>query len=75
MDDRKRQKILSAFGKKLREVREEKGVSIRGLADMAEIDYSNLNRIENGIVEASLCTIVAIAEAIGVDPGDLISKK
>ena len=74
MDDRKRQKIMTTFGKKLREVREERDISIRGLADMAEIDYSNLNRIENGTTEAGLCMIMTIAEALGVDPGDLMKK-
>jgi len=74
MDDRKRQKIMASFGKKLREVREEKGISIRGLADLADIDYSNLNRIENGVVEISLCTIHAIAEALEIEPAELLRK-
>jgi transcriptional regulator with XRE-family HTH domain len=74
MDDRKRQKIMTSFGKKLREVREGKGISIRGLADLADIDYSNLNRIENGLVEISLCTIHAIAEALEIEPEELLKK-
>ena len=53
-----------AFGKKLREVREAKGISIRGLADAVDIDYSNLNRIENGATEAGVCMIVTIDEAL-----------
>jgi transcriptional regulator with XRE-family HTH domain len=72
MDDPKRRKILKKFGKKLREVRMEKGISIRGLADLADIDYSNLNRIEHGLVEVSLPTIYFIADALGIQPADLL---
>jgi transcriptional regulator with XRE-family HTH domain len=74
MDDRKRRKILKEFGQMLREVREEKGVSIQALADIADLDRSNLSNIENGKVEISLCTIYAIAEALGVAPADLLKK-
>jgi transcriptional regulator with XRE-family HTH domain len=72
VDDRKRQKVLQKFGKKLREIRESKGISIRGLADAADIDYSNLNRIENGSTEAGVCMIVTIANALGVEPSELL---
>lgn len=59
----------------LREVREQKGLSIQGLADIADLDRSNLSNIENGKVEISLCTLYAIAEALEVDPGSLLPKK
>lgn len=72
MDDRKRQKAMKAFGKRLREVKKEKGFSTHGLADAADLDYSNLNNIENGKVEPSLYTIIAIADALGVRPADLL---
>lgn len=75
MDDRKRRKILKEFGQILREVREQKGLSIQGLADLADLDRSNLSNIENGKVEISLCTIYAIAEALEVDPTDLFPAK
>jgi transcriptional regulator with XRE-family HTH domain len=74
MDDRKRRKILKEFGQMLREVRENKGFSIQALADTADVDRSNLSNIENGKVEISLCTIHAIAEALGIEPAELLKK-
>jgi transcriptional regulator with XRE-family HTH domain len=75
MDDRKRRKILKEFGQMLREVREQKGLSIQGLADIADLDRSNLSNIENGKVEISLCTLYVIAEALELDPCALLPKK
>jgi transcriptional regulator with XRE-family HTH domain len=72
VDDRKRQKILDQFGKKVREAREKRGLSTRGLADLADIDYANFNRIENGLREPKLSMIITIANALGVDPSDLL---
>lgn len=72
MNDRKRRKILKDFGKRLQEVRKEKGFSIMGLADAADLDRSNLSEIEHGLVEASLVTIYIIADALGIRPADLL---
>jgi transcriptional regulator with XRE-family HTH domain len=54
--------------------RGQKGFSIQALADTADLDRSNLNNIENGKVENSLCTLYTIAEALEISPAELLKK-
>lgn len=62
------------FGNNLKKMRLQKKLSIRGLADLAEINYPNLQRIESGKNDPRLSTILALAEALGVDPRELIGS-
>jgi len=59
----------------LKKARTAKGLSLRALADTADLDFGNINEIENGKINSSLTTIVLLAEALEVSPGDLISPK
>lgn len=68
------QQIINQFGKKVRAVREAKGYSLQGLADAAEMAKSNLHDIEQGLVNPKASTIVLLAEALGVDPGELFPR-
>lgn len=71
MYDRSDEVIIKEFGANLRRVRENKGLSLRELAHRADIATNTVNRIEQGITDTSMTTIVRIAEALGVDPGEL----
>lgn len=51
----------------------DKGLSIRQLADIADLNFGNIGDIELGKVNPSLTTIVAIAMALGVDRAELLS--
>jgi len=50
----------------------DKGLSIRALADIAELNFGNIGDIELGKVNPTLTTIVALAVALGVDRADLM---
>jgi transcriptional regulator with XRE-family HTH domain len=65
-------KVLSAFGKNLKKARLAKKLSIRGLADLADIDFSNLHLIEKGESNPTLTTIMVLAEALEIDPCRLL---
>lgn len=52
----------------------EKKLSTRALADIADMDFGNLNEIENGKINPSLTTIVLIAEALKIDPCVLLTS-
>ena len=75
MDQARQQKILNEFGERLKKLREEKKLSLRALADIAEMDYGNISEIENGKINPSLITIISLAEALEVDPGTLLGSK
>lgn len=72
MDQRQDEKIIKDFGENLKKIRMDKGLSIRALADIAELNFGNIGDIELGKVNPTLTTIVALAVALGVDRADLM---
>jgi transcriptional regulator with XRE-family HTH domain len=75
MDHGREQKILKEFGENLKKARTAKGLSLRALADIADMDFGNINEIETGKVNPSLTTIVLLAEALEIDPSTLLPSK
>jgi transcriptional regulator with XRE-family HTH domain len=62
------------FGSKLRELRRERGMTLRALAEAAGVDFTYLSKIENsriGYMPAAE-TIRDLAEALGVEAMDLL---
>lgn len=64
-----------AFGIHLRKMREAKGFGMREFATHADIEYSQLSKIERGITNPTICTVYAIAEALNVTHGLLYDFK
>jgi transcriptional regulator with XRE-family HTH domain len=62
---------LTAFGKHLRKVRKEKAMTMMDLAHEAEIEYSQIAKIERGLSNTTISTIQILAQALGVKPADL----
>ena len=62
------------FGSRLRELRRERGMTLRGLADAAELDFTYLSKIENGRAGyfPGADTIRQLAQILGVDALDLL---
>lgn len=63
----KNEKFLKEFGKNLQKLREAKGLSTRQFAYEAEISHSSVGRLEAGLSNPTLTTLIKIAEALGVD--------
>ena len=59
----------TTFGQKLREIRRERGMTLRGLAEAAGVDFTYLSKIENDKVGylPGAETIRDLAQALGVD--------
>lgn len=55
-----------AFGRRIREIRLSKGFSMRGFANEADMEYSQLARIENGSISPSVITVYKIAMAFDI---------
>jgi len=72
MTGREQQHIISAFGKRLREIRERNGLSLRGLADLVDMDHSTIHRIEAGRNNPGLTTIIALARALDINIAELL---
>jgi transcriptional regulator with XRE-family HTH domain len=62
-----------AFGAHLRSLREEKGLGMRQFALIAEMEYSQLSKIERGIINTTISTAYALADALGVSHNELFN--
>ena len=67
-----KEKILLLFAKKMTAARKKKGLSIRQLAASSGLEYSQLQRIEQGRVNFAFTTLVAIADGLEVEAGVLV---
>ena len=61
------------IGKRVKEVRTEKGISQDDLAERCKTQAQYLSQIENGRKQASLQTLVSVAEVLGVSLNELLS--
>jgi transcriptional regulator with XRE-family HTH domain len=59
--------FLKQLGKRIQDIRQSKGISVRRLGEMCNTDYANLSRFENGRQDIKLLTLKSIADALGVD--------
>jgi transcriptional regulator with XRE-family HTH domain len=66
--------MQDGFGAKLRELRQEKGLTLRALAEAAGVDFTYLSKIENDRLDYSpgVETIRDLAQALGVGPMELL---
>lgn len=62
---------LKDFGNNLRRIRKEQDLSMEALANLAEIELSQIFRIETGKINPKLTTILTIAKALGINPKEL----
>lgn len=60
-----RQGERSRIGKKIRQIREEKGIEAKDLAKLAKIDAANLSRIEQGKYSVGLDILSKLAFVLG----------
>lgn len=56
------------LGEKLRKLRDEKGLSLRELAALADTEYSQIHRIEIGQISPTAITLENLAEALKITP-------
>ena len=59
---------IKRFGKRVRQIRIAKNISQENLAYEAEIEYSQVSRIERGIINTCISQVFAIAKALNIEP-------
>lgn len=64
--------VLARFGRKLRTVRVEKGISQEELAQRSGLHRTYVSSVERGERNISLVNIAKLASALGVKPTDLM---
>lgn len=63
--------IAKNIGINLKRLREGKGLTMQALANLAEVEKSQIVRIENGQVDAKVSSLYVIATALKVDIKEL----
>jgi len=61
-------------GEKIKIMREQKGLSLKDVADMTGFSTALLSQMENHLVSPSLGTIIKLARAFGVRVGDFLGE-
>jgi transcriptional regulator with XRE-family HTH domain len=62
-------------GEKLRELRVERALTLRALAERSGTSYDTINKLELGHRPARLSTIRKLADALGVEPTQLMKRE
>ena len=62
-------------GERLRQLRVDKALSLRALGRITGVAFDTISKLENGHRPARLVTIRKLAEALGVEPKDLMNRE
>lgn len=68
MNNTRDKSLLIKFGSRLKEVRKLKNMSQNDLALEADIEKSQVYRIENGITNPTFTSIINLAKALNINP-------
>lgn len=64
--------LYKAVGKKIKTLREDKGLTQQGLADLCNFEKSNISRIEAGRTNLTLKSLLLISEALNIPIKQLV---
>lgn len=67
-----RDPILAAFGLRLRQQREAKGLTQERLAEKADLDQTYISGIERGLRNPGIKNVVRLARALGIPTAKLV---
>ncbi|HCN84537.1 MAG TPA: XRE family transcriptional regulator [Sphingobacteriaceae bacterium] len=71
LDHSRDKELIIAFGKRIRKLRTEKGISTEKLSVLAGIDYRHLSNVELGNVNTTISTASLIAKGLKIELKDL----
>jgi transcriptional regulator with XRE-family HTH domain len=66
---------LRRFGARLRELREQQGLTIEALADQAGVGARQIARVEAGRASPSLLWLLDVATGLGLEPAELLPDR
>ncbi|MDO5972865.1 helix-turn-helix domain-containing protein [Flavivirga jejuensis] len=72
MEIEAKKSLLLLFGKKLHKIRSDKGISYRELAQLCDVDHSQISKIEKGLVSLQLTTLFELAKGLEIHPQKLL---
>jgi transcriptional regulator with XRE-family HTH domain len=66
------QQSFEVDGQRLRQLRVQQALSLRALKQRSGVAFDTINKLENGHRPARLVTIRRLADALGVEPKELM---
>lgn len=66
------EKYLKALGNRIKDLRIKRNISVYDLSYESSVSRSQINSIEKGDINTTICTIKAIADALEVSVKDLL---
>ncbi len=66
---------VDEVGKRIKNLREERGISIEALSDLTGFEVSRLEKIESGLEKPQLGTVMKLSKALDSAVGHLVSGK
>lgn len=73
MISKKDKAILQKFGAHVKQLRENRGLSLRELSYACNIDNSKISKIEQGMINVTVLTVVELATGLEVSPNELLN--
>lgn len=67
--------LIKLVGQNVRRIRKKKNLSMEKLANLADIELSQIYRIETGRINPKSTTLIALAHALEVEIGEFLDAK
>jgi transcriptional regulator with XRE-family HTH domain len=74
MNNLRNQETLTKFGIRLKEIRNRRGLTLEQLAFDADIELSQVHRVEKGKINPTLTTLIALAKGLGITLAELVGE-
>jgi transcriptional regulator with XRE-family HTH domain len=74
MNNLRNQETLTKFGIRLKEIRNRSGLTLEQLAFDADIELSQVHRVEKGKINPTLTTLIALAKGLGITLAELVGE-
>ncbi len=71
MINKKNKNFSKVFGNHLRKLRIEKGFGMREFALHVDMEYSQLSKIERGVINPTIATVLILAEGLEISHTEL----
>jgi transcriptional regulator with XRE-family HTH domain len=73
MNNLRNKETLEKFGENLKTIRTSKGLTLEQLAFDADIELSQVHRVEKGKINPTLTTLIALAKGLGITLAELVN--
>lgn len=67
--------LITSVGRNIRKAREAKGLSLRAFSASIGIDYTSLSKLERGLIDPRVSTVLRIGDALGMTFEELFKEQ